>query len=401
MPRSRGSLATAALLLLLAGILAPRASAGAADALPEGPIDPALAATAPRISAAAAVLMDAQTGAVLYARRMHQRRDPASTTKIMTALLALEYGRLGDPVTVSRRAASTPGSSMGLRPGDVYALADLLAGLLLGSGNDAAVAIAEHISGSEEAFVARMNQRARELGLRNTRFRNPHGLTAPGHYSSAYDLAVLTRHVLRHPVFRRLVCTRAATACEQVGGRLLRLYNTNRLLWGYALAEGVKTGTTAAAGRCLVAAASLGGHRLIAVVLNAPDRFRDAQELLSWGFAHFSLRRVLEQGEAVAELPVAAGTRPAVRAVAAEPLWVVAPRAAWGSGRLAWRLHLPAQVTAPVRRNAALGRAAVTLDGREVAAVRLVAAEDIPARSWLWRVVQVLMPALRLLAPAP
>lgn len=374
------------------------AAPDAAAALPDGPIDPAAAATAPRIAAAAAVLLDATTGAVLYAREMHRRRDPASTTKMMTALLALEYGNPGDPVRISRRAAGTPGSRMGLRAGEVYTLADLLAGLLLSSGNDAAVAIAEHLSGSVEAFAELMNRRARELGMLHTRFRNPHGLTEQGHYTTAYDLALLARRAMEQPLFRDLVCRRSGSVCDVHGARPRVLWNTNALLSMYELAEGVKTGTTSAAGRCLVASASRDGQRLLAVLLDAPRRFADARDLLEWGFATFSLRRVARSGERVAQVPVAGGTRTAVSAVAAEDLWVVAPRAAWGTPRLAWRAELPGGVRAPVKRHAALGRVEVLLDGRPVASARLVAGERVPRRNWTARLAAVVARALALLA---
>ena len=377
-----------AALLALGAVRAP---AGAAE-----PLDPPTAATAPRLSASAAVLLDATTGAVLYARNAHQRRDPASTTKIMTALLAFEYGRLDDLVTVSRRAAATPGSSMGLRAGQVFALSDLLTGLMLASGNDAAVAIAEHVAGSVEAFVDLMNERARQLGLRDTRFRNPHGLTAPGHFTTAYDLAVLTQAALRYDGFRRVVCQRVGTACERSADRSVRLHNTNDLLWMYEFAEGVKTGTTSAAGRCLVASASRRGHRLIAVLLNAPDRFRDARDLLAWGFEAFTLRRVLAGGERVGEIGVRGGRDATVAAVAAEDLWVVAPRAAWGTSRLRWEVDLAGSLTAPVARHAAVGRVSVRLDGRELAAVRLVAEDDVaaagPGQGLLRRLEHLLRP---------
>ena len=163
--------------------------------------------TGPRLRAASAVLMEATTGTILYAHNEHVRRAPASTTKVMTALVALSRGDLRSLVTVSRRAASMPGSSAGLRAGDRLSLGELLQGLMLCSGNDASVAIAEHIAGSEQAFAELMNGQAREFGAFNTHFRNSNGLPALGHYTTAFDLALMTRYALRNPSFARIVRT--------------------------------------------------------------------------------------------------------------------------------------------------------------------------------------------------
>ncbi|MGB9826330.1 MAG: D-alanyl-D-alanine carboxypeptidase family protein, partial [Desulfofundulus sp.] len=208
----------------------------------------------PRVTADAAVLMDATTGQVLYAKNAHQPRPPASTTKILTALLAIEGGKLDQVVTVSPGAAAVGESSMHLFPGQHLTLEQLLYGALLRSGNDACVAIAEHIAGSEANFVLLMNQKARQLGARDSHFCNPHGLPARGHLSSAYDLALLTRYALKNPTFKSLVSTRYHGFSTPPWGEY-HLHNTNRLLWSYQGADGVKTGTTSEAGMCLVASA--------------------------------------------------------------------------------------------------------------------------------------------------
>jgi D-alanyl-D-alanine carboxypeptidase (penicillin-binding protein 5/6) len=234
----------------------------------------------PPLSAQAALLADSDTNQTLAAANAHQGRPMASTTKIMTALLALERANLADPVVVSPTAL-VGGSTMGLAAGEVVTVEDLLWGLLLNSGNDAAMALAEHVAGSEAAFVALMNQRAAELGMSNTRFANPHGLDAPEHTSSAYDLWLATQEALKHPLFRQIVATPAyATAGRQ-------LFNQNELLGSYPGADGVKTGTTLAAGQNLVGSVTVDGHREIAVILGSQDRYSDAAAVFDHFFSHW------------------------------------------------------------------------------------------------------------------
>jgi len=243
----------------------------------------------PRVSADAAVLLDPVTGEILYAKHALDARAPASTTKIVTCLLVLENCRLDEVVSVSDRAASTGGSRVGLRSGQLIAVQDLLFGLMLRSGNDAAVALAEHVSGSVEAFAAQMTARARSLGALSSNFVNPHGLQARGHVSSAYDLALLARAALRDPVFQELVQSKE----REIGSlapewtRLLR--STNKLLWSFSGADGVKTGTTGQAGECLVASATRSARQLISVVLHSDDRYGDSARLLEYGFEHTRL----------------------------------------------------------------------------------------------------------------
>jgi len=367
----------------------------------EGPeaLYPDLAQEAPRLSAAAAVLMDARTGALLYGHNAHRRRPPASTTKIMTTLLALAYGDLEAEVTVSRRAAGTPGSSMGIRAGERYRLGDLLHGVMLPSGNDAAVAVAEHISGSVGRFVGLMNQEARRLGMTRTHFANPHGLTHPGHLTTAYDLALLTRAAMNQPGFAELGCTRRVRVCELESGRQLTLTSTNRLLWSYAYVEAGKTGTTSAAGRCLVIVASRGGQRLIAVLLNAPRRWQDARQLLDWGFETFRPVIAGRRGERVERIAVRGGTAAVVEVVLAQDLVAVVPRT--GERRLSLRPALPAAVEAPVRTREPLGRVELQVDGRPVAAVDAVALREVGRMTLTRRAVAGLLRLLEILAAPP
>lgn len=242
------------------------------------------------LSASSALLMDADTGAILFARHHMEQRSPASTTKIMTALLILEEGRLDDKVLISERAAAVSGTGLGLRRGQRVVLRDLLWAILLKSANDAALAAAEHVGGSEEQFVARMNAKAASLGMQGTQFSNPHGLDHPDHYSTAFDLAILARQALRNPTFARMVQTREAQVAILTGRngsvvkrRVIRTHN--QLLGQFSGADGVKTGYTSLAGRCLVASATRGDHQLIAVLLNDSRRWIEAAALLEYGFA--------------------------------------------------------------------------------------------------------------------
>jgi len=238
-----------------------------------------------KVSSAAALVMD-EIGSVLWQRHGRRRMAPASTTKIMTAVLALELGKLDDLVVVSRRAAARRGSRLGLREHERYRLEDLLVGMLMRSGNDAAIAIAEHIAGTVEGFVRLMNEKAAGLGAKDTHFVTPHGLDRPGHYTTAEDMALMARHAMANPVFAEVVGSKErVVGPEGRHGREKRLRNTNKLLWRYAWTDGVKTGTTPRAGRCLVASATRDGRRLIAVVFHSANRWQDAVRLLNYGFA--------------------------------------------------------------------------------------------------------------------
>lgn len=269
-------------------VSAPRDRSWPARSLPES-LD--LPRPGPRaVSAAAAVLMDANTGEVLYARNPDEPLPPASVTKILTALVILERGRLADTVVVSREAAMVGGYSLGLRRGQKVSLGDLLAAILIRSANDAAVAAAEHVGDGLAGFVDLMNAKAEALGMDHSHFANPHGLDEPGHVTTARDMAVLTRVALENPQFSELVRMRELRVTLWNPGRRgpvarARLIQShNKLLGRLDGADGVKTGYTGAAGRCLVASASRGNQRMIAVLLNDPNRWSDAASLLEYGF---------------------------------------------------------------------------------------------------------------------
>ncbi len=311
----------------------------------------------PHVSAYAAVLMEWQTGTLLYEKNAFTRMHPASVTKMMTALLALENGRLEDTVTVSEEAADQPGSSMYLKANDVYTLEDLLYGLMLNSGNDAAWAIAEHIGGTAEAFFEMMNRRARSIGAINTQFRNPHGLTDPNHYTTAFDLALIARTCLRHPFFRHLVATKEKDIIDAEGRVRAQLGNTNRLLWLYLGADGVKTGTTESAGQCLVSSATRNDMRLLCVVLASHDRWADSAALLDYGFENWRVARLFSAGETILNLPCKGAIQKEVDIVPQTDLLACVPRNATG---LDLRFDLPEKI-GPCRGGTVVGRATVLL----------------------------------------
>lgn len=246
----------------------------------------------PNISARAAVVMDAETGKVLFAQNPHLPLSPASTTKALTALLLLENLDLNAKVAVSHGATRVVPSKLGLQPGERLYVQDLLYGLMLKSGNDAALVAAEAVGGSVSGFAALMNRRARELGALHSRFRNPHGLTQDGHVSTAHDLAQIFRHALKDAVFAEVVQTRNAALRVEWGigaedWRLVRVHNSNRLLENYAGARGGKTGYTRRARLCFVGAAQRGDTRLVVTVLgsrSSAQRWADVQNLLEYGF---------------------------------------------------------------------------------------------------------------------
>lgn len=264
------------------------------------------------ISAQKAILMDVQTGRVLYKRCADDRALIASTTKIMTALIICEQCNVLDRMRIPKEAVGIEGSSMYLREGEILTIQELLYGLMLRSGNDAATALAIYCGGTVEGFAQLMNDKAHRLGLTGTHFENPHGLDSPAHYSTARDMAVLAAYAMNNPIFSHIVSVKNVTAA----GRSLQ--NHNKLLWRYEGADGVKTGFTKSAGRILVSSATRQGRRLVAVTMNAPDDWNDHIMLLENGFRRFSLKQLVVEGEEIATIEVAGGTEKSVTLLAGE-----------------------------------------------------------------------------------
>ena len=310
------------------------------------------AAKEPDISAPSAVLMDRGSRRVLWEKSAHRRRPIASTTKIMTALLALERGNEADRIVAGRAAAETEGTSIYLEKGEVKTLDELLYGLMLCSGNDAAVAIAVHIGGSEKKFVKLMNEKAKLLGAARTHFANPHGLPDENHYSTAYDLALISCAALENERFREIVATPACSISWPGHSWDRRLNNQNKLLDSYPGADGVKTGWTEKAGRCLVGSATRGGWQLVSVVLSAPQMWEDSGLLLDYGFREFRRHKIFPPHRVLCTAEVA-GTKERVGLVLCRSFHY--PLRADETGELRYRITPQEKIRAPLNKGQRLG----------------------------------------------
>jgi len=331
-----------------------------------------LAVSAPAINARSACVMDFNTGTVLYEKTPYVKRPMASTTKIMTAIIAIENCPLDARVPISGMAASMGGSTMGLRAGSNIRMEDLLYGLMLCSGNDAAVAIAEYCAGSVQEFVRMMNEKAREIGAYETSFSNPHGLDAEGHYTTAYDLAKITRYALQNPVFNRIVKTRE----YYFEGRTLT--NTNEMLELYEGADGVKTGYTGLAGRCLVTSATRNNLRLISIVLFCDSknlRSQSSMKILDYAFNNYRYVKLLSKGSIMGQVPVKrareAETIPA--GVASDVKAIIKIQE---EDMLSTKVSLIAELQAPVRKGTILGTVSVYKGSGIIAESPLIAMES-------------------------
>ncbi len=320
-------------------------------------------------SAASAVVMDAGSGRVIYGQNIHAERSIASITKLMTALVAVEH--CGDPdelVTVDPQAVGTEGSSMYLAYGEELPLRHLLYGLLLRSGNDAAVAIAIHCAGDVETFAEWMNDKAAELGLQHSHFANPNGLEAEGHYSSAYDMALIARAVLDDPLLAEIVATKSITLGERY------LENHNKLLRRYEGCIGLKTGYTQAAGRTLVSAAQRMGTTFIAVTLHDPNDWDDHTALLDYAFENYHSHLLARGGKTLATVAVEGSLARAVSVVTASE--VRYPLADDETPTV--RIRLPACLKAPVKQGEVVGALVYSLNGEEIGRTDLIAAATAP-----------------------
>ncbi len=328
---------------------------------------PRVFAEGPSVSAKSAVVYEYGTGKVVFSKNADERLPMASTTKIMTALVALEEGNLTDTVTVGPNAAGVEGSSMYLKAGEMLSLSELLYGLMLTSGNDAAVAIAEHIAGSEEAFAEKMTARARALGCKNTQFRNANGLPDEEHYTTATELARITGKALENDVFRTIVSSKSV----KVGGRTLT--NHNKFLSMYEGAIGVKTGFTKAAGRTLVTAAERGGIRLIAVTLCAPDDWDDHAAMLDYAFDRMEKREITKQGAPAGEVSVENGMDTTVSVNFSGDFDIPVLK----TEKTELVPKMPSSVMAPVMKGEEIGVAEILLEGIKMGEVPIVAAETV------------------------
>ena len=344
-------------------------------------------AAEPDVSAPSAILMEEATGEVLYEKNAHERLAPASVTKIMTLLLvmeALESGRIGwdDTVTASAAAAAKGGSQIYLEENEQLPLEEMLKSVVISSANDCATALAEHIAGSESAFVQMMNERAAELGMTDTHFVNCTGLDdepdAAEHLTTAYDIALMSRELLKHEEIKKYTTIWMDTVRNGEFG----LSNTNKLVRFYDGTTGLKTGYTSAAGHCLSASAKRGGMELIAVVLHcdsSPHRFESAKALLNYGFANYALITP-QPDEAIGAVPVRLGTQERVTPVLQTDAPVLVDKAL--AAGVQSTVQLAEQVTAPVEQGQTLGMLTVASNGQTLAEIPLVAPEAIPALTW-------------------
>lgn len=355
-----------ALLILIAwGCAAPARAAG-----PPGP----------DLSAAGAILVDLDTGQVLYEKNADTQFYPASTTKIMTALVALERGKLDDVITCGESVRNVDGSSIYLEVGERETLNDLLYAMMLRSANDAAVAIAEHYGGTVDKFVELMNAKAAELGAKNTHFVTPNGLHDPGHVTTPRDLAIIARAAMQNPVFTQIVNTREHDMPWPAKNSIRQLYNINDLLYSFDGAIGIKTGYTSQAQHTLVGAAERGGLRLLSVTMRSDlaHRYADTRALLAWGFDHFKPQVVVERGANVGSLTVRTQRIPLVTVDR------LVYDSAGNQPHLDTRLVLSPRTGLP-KRGQIVGRLELFADGQLVTSAPVAAATDAKAVPvWAW-----------------
>ncbi|KJS14222.1 MAG: D-Ala-D-Ala carboxypeptidase [Peptococcaceae bacterium BRH_c8a] len=348
-------------------------------------------------TAESAMLMDAATGAVLWAKEPDKELPMASVTKIMTQLLAneaLEKGEISlqDRVTVTENAWKMGGSQIYLEPGEEMSMKEMLIAVAVGSANDASVAVAEHIAGSEEAFVELMNRRAKELGLKHTRFANCNGLPAETpHYTSAYDMAVILREALKHPIFKEYS---SMYRYDLRGGDFV-LWNTNKLLKWYRGVDAGKTGWTNEAKYCLASTAERDGLRLITVVLGTPEvrsHFRESIKIYNYGFARYEAVNLARQGDKINTIKVSKGALDQVNVISSADIAMAVPKGK--KDKYIGRAALPEEVVAPVKKGQKVGEFVVTLENKEVMKVPLLAQNDVERASVLQQMYKVLDQAL-------
>ncbi len=376
-------------VLILAVLFMPMA--GADDMIEEVPassifedvLPEMVYGTEPEINARSAIVIDAESGRVLFEKNAYIKRPMASTTKVMTAIITLENCDLNEVVTVSRNAALVNGSTINLTTGEKLTMRELMYGLLLRSGNDAAIAIAEHIGGSVDGFAKMMNDKAREIGAYNTKFTTPHGLDEEGHYSTAYDMALITRYALKNPVFNDIVGTRSI----QVGKRTMN--NTNEMLWGYEGADGVKTGYTGKAGRCLITSATRNGRRYISVVLFCDSRDQRAlssKKILDYAFERY-FPQTLIKSEYIGYVPVIRGNENQLPVYVEKTITL--PVTEIEKNELYTRISLPKSLHAPIRQKQIVGTLSVFLGDEILCESVIRAGKNIQSKTVLQYILDV------------
>ena len=339
------------------------------------PVDP------PRISVPAAVAIDTTNGRILFGKNAFTQRQMASTTKMMTAILAIENGNLSDQVKVSSRAARIRGSQAQLKEGEMLTLENLLYALMLPSGNDAAIAIAEHFGGSVENFITMMDAKARQVGAVNTKYGSPHGLDREN-YSTAYDLAIIAKYCIQNSLFSKIVNTKSKVI-PRAGMEDGKQYNnTNEMLRSYEGADGVKTGYTGPAGRCLVSSATRNDWRVVCVVLGAnskQQRHDESKKILDYCFGSFPLNTVLEKEQEVISIPVIKGTKEWAYIINKQELKMHIQDSELV--KLDREFIVPKVITAPIKEGQTAGKLVFKLDDKEVGTSELFFKESILFRT--------------------
>lgn len=326
------------------------------------------------VSAKSAILIEAESGTVLYQKNAFVKLPMASTTKIMTALVAIESGDIDRKVKTDDRARGVEGSSIYLAKDETLTMRQLIYALMLASANDAAAAIAYEVAGGIEDFSELMNRKAKKLGLSSTHFTNPHGLHDEKHYTTALDLAKLAAAALENDIFLEICSTKTQKIPLNGDEGVRYLSNHNKLLRLYKGCIGVKTGFTKASGRCLVSAAERDGLRLVAVTLNAPDDWRDHSAMLDFGFERYTRLILADKGEFTATLPVMGGSVSEVTVTNSESLSAFLPK---DDGELSYVIESNRPLIAPIAQNTKVGKITYFRDGQEIASSPLLAASEV------------------------
>ena len=344
---------------------------------------PPLKAANLETTAESAILIDAATGKILFEKNPKKELPPASVTKLMTLLIAaeaIESGKcnLSDIVTASEKASSLGGSQIYLEPGEQFTLKEMLISIAVGSANDSCVAVAEHIYGSHEEFVDVMNQKAKALGMKNTNFVNSYGLPAEGHYTSVYDVAILGREALKHPIITELTSIKE----YDLRNGEFKLWNTNKLLWWYEGTDGFKTGWTQEAKYCLASTVERNGLRLICVVMGVPEvrgHFQESMKIYNYGFAKYTYKEFAPAGSKQGEVTIQKGTKPVVDLIADNRVGICIEKGKDKDCRVETKLD--PIVVAPISKGQKLGELIIYCGQEEQLRINLIAKEDIPKAS--------------------
>ena len=326
------------------------------------------------LSAHSAIVIEGEYGSVVYAKDAHTKRTMASTTKIMTAICAIEEGDLDKKVKIPPEAVGVEGSSMYLKAEEEFTLRELVYGLMLNSGNDAAVAIACVVSGSVDKFALLMNSKAKEIGALDTQFKNPNGLDEEGHYTTAYDLALITAYGLKNPEFKKIVSSYQYTINANDKRTARYLTNHNKLLKMYKDCIGVKTGFTKKSGRCLVSAANRNGVTLVAVTLNAPDDWKDHSKMLDFGFENVRCKTMVSSGEKLSVAAVDGGCKKTVKITAGKDFRIPA----LNKNKYITLFETPENLKAPLEEGEPVGEVKLYMGDKLIGTVPAVSAETVP-----------------------